>query len=487
MGAWMVAGGALLALWATLVPPRPQPPPPEPEVRVLLSYGEREGFDRYLFPELGVAAVGGPLQVLSGPSRSQLRPVVTLHSERPLLIRKRQGMVVAYFEGLQFDLAPFVRLRPADPAQPVSFQLLLPNSSRPAYPGELWIEARAEGFLLVNQVGLESYLKRVLPSEMPPSFPPEALKAQAVAARTYAHTRRQAEGFWKRFGADMSDSVSEQAYNAAPPRPASDRAVEETRGQVLTFSGAPIQAFYFSTSPGSTAGIEEVWPERAPLPYLRPRPQGLSSAGRLEHEAEAQAFFQNWNPAGFLDAGSPFWRWRVRFSRLDLERLLARTLPERARVAPEHVETLEGSPPPDAPGFTLGQLREMAVLRRGRGGYVSALQITTSTGRYVVWRESHIRALLRPSKEFTGGQDVLLELWQGPPRLNFPLLPSAAFALVEERDPQGNLLYLTLWGGGLGHGVGMSQYGALGLAQRGYSYRQILEHFYPGSRLEAIR
>ncbi|WP_412917820.1 SpoIID/LytB domain-containing protein [Meiothermus sp.] len=202
MGAWMVVGGALLALWATLGPPRPQPPPPEPEVRVLLSYGEREGFERYLFPELGVAAVGGPLQVLSGPSRSQLRPVVTLHSERPLLIRKRQGMVTAYFEGLQFDLAPFVRLRPADPAQPVSFQLLLPNSSRPAYPGELWIEARAEGFLLVNQVGLESYLKRVLPSEMPPSFPPEALKAQAVAARTYAHTRRQAEGFWKRFGAD---------------------------------------------------------------------------------------------------------------------------------------------------------------------------------------------------------------------------------------------------------------------------------------------
>jgi stage II sporulation protein D len=456
-------------------------------VRVLLSYQEEERFSRHIFPELGVAVVGGPLEVLSGSSPNQLQPVVTLYSERPLFIRKHQGVVVAYFEGLRLELKPFVRLRPADPARPVGFRLLLPGPSRPAYPGELWLEARAEGFLLVNRVGLEDYLKRVLPSEMPPVFPPEALKAQAVAARTYAYSRQKSEGFWRRFGADLSDSVSEQAYNLTPPRPASDRAVEETRGQVLTFSGAPIQAFYFSTSPGFTAGIEEVWPERPSLPYLRPRPQGILSAGPLKREEEAQVFFKNWNPAGFFDAESPFWRWRVRFSRPELERLLSQTLPERARTAPEYVETLEGALPPEAPGFSLGRLREVAVLKRGRGGYVSALQITTSTGRYVVRRESHIRALLRPSKALSGGEDVLLELWQGPPRPNFPLLPSAAFAIAEERDPQGNLLYLTLWGGGLGHGVGMSQYGALGLARQGYGYRQILAHFYPGSRLETPR
>jgi stage II sporulation protein D len=262
--------------------------------------------------------------------------------------------------------------------------------------------------------------------------------------------------------------------------------VDATHNQILTFQGTPIQSFFFSTSPGATASIEEVWPDRPALPYLQGRTQANPHAISIQSEAEALAFFQNWNPQGFYDAASPFWRWKLRLSRAELEALLSRTLPERARTAPQFVLTPEGPLAPDAPGFALGTLQQIRVLGRTAGGYVTEMEIKTSTGRFVVRRESHIRNLLRPDKAFTGGSDVVLERWQGEPRLNFPALPSAAFALQEERDAQGNLLHITFWGGGFGHGVGMSQYGALGLAQRGYDYRQILEHFYPGATLTEL-
>ncbi|GIW28769.1 MAG: sporulation protein [Meiothermus sp.] len=476
-------GAALL--FAALNQNPPLPAPGGQDIRVLLSYqpGAASFEAKYLFPTLSLLPLGGSVQVSSGPDHANLRPVVTVFADKPLTFTPQNNRLVATFEGLTFALEGVVQLKPADPAQPVLYRLLTRMSE---YPGELWLELRSNGLLVVNRVDYQDYLKGVLPSEMPPHFHPEALKAQAVVARTYALVRQQADTYWKQFGADVDDSTSEQAYNHTRPHPATNAAVDATHNQILTFEGRPIQSFFFSTSPGATASIEEVWMDRPPAPYLKGLSQTNPIRVSIENETEALAFFQNWNPEGFYDAISPFWRWKLRLSREELEALLRRTLPERARRAPQFVQTPEGPLSPDAPGFELGTLQKIAVLKRTTGGYVTALEIQTSSGRYVVQRESHIRSLLRPDKAFTGGADVLLELWQGGPRLNFPSLPSAAFALQEERDARGNLLGLTFWGGGFGHGVGMSQYGALGLARRGYGYQQILEHFYPGTTLTTL-
>jgi len=470
------------------------PPPPSPSgqsIRVLLSYRPGAGsFEaQYTFPSLSLVPLGGSVQVYSGPSRENLRPIVAVFADKPLTFNLQGGVLVATFEGLSFALERVVNLKPADPSMPVQYRLLstLRQNRTPEYPGELWLEVRNNRLLVVNQVDYQDYLKRVLPSEMPPYFHLEALKAQAVAARTYAFSRQQTNRFWKQFGADIDDSASEQVYNNTPTHPATDRAVDATLNRILTFKGVPIESYFFSTSPGATASIEEVWMDRSAVPYLESRSQTNPIHVSLDSEAEALAFFQNWNPEGFYDALSPFWRWKLRLSREELEALLSRSLPERARAAPLYVQTAEGPLSPDAPGFRLGTLQKIAVLKRTKGGYVTELEIQTSTGRYQVRRESNIRNLLRPSKAFTGGSDVVLELWQGGPRLNFPALPSAAFALQEERDEGGTLQGLTLWGGGFGHGVGMSQYAALGLARRGYSYQQILEHFYPGTVLSPMQ
>jgi len=478
-------------LFASLRQDPPQPASANGQsIRVLLSYRLGAGsFDaQYLFPNLSLVPLGGSVQVSSGPSRENLKPIVTVLANKPLAFNLQNGSLVATFEGLSFALEAFVHLESADPAVPVQYRLLSTTRQNlaPVYPGELWLETRNNGLLVVNQVTFQDYLERVLPSEMPTRFHPEALKAQAVAARTYAFSRQRTNSFWKQFGADLDDSVNEQVYNNTRTHPITDAAVEATLGQILTLDNDPIQTFYFSTSPGSTANIEEVWMDRPALPYLQARSQNSAITVSIGSEAEALVFFQNWNPEGFFDAGSSLWRWKVSLSREELEVLLGRTLPERARAAPQFVLTPEGALSPNAPGFTLGTLRHLKVLKRTQGGYVTELEIQTSTGRYVVRRESNIRHLIRPNRALTGGSDVVLESWQGKPRLNFPALPSAAFAMQEERDLAGNLLRITLWGGGFGHGVGMSQFGAHGLAQRGLSYVQILQHFYPGTEIMTL-
>ena len=111
---------------------------------------------------------------------------------------------------------------------------------------------------MINEVGMEDYLLQVLPSEMPESFGLEALKAQAVAARTYAlndyfHSRFKKEGF------HVIDDTRSQMYNNVDENPTSTKAIKETYGQVMLYEGKPIDAKYYSTSSGYGAAAHNIW------------------------------------------------------------------------------------------------------------------------------------------------------------------------------------------------------------------------------------
>lgn len=114
-----------------------------------------------------------------------------------------------------------------------------------------------EGYTLVNALPLETYLTAVVPSEMPSSYQIEALKAQAVCARSYAYIQLLRADLAK-YGAHIDDSTAYQVYNKNTPTAESKRAVEETSGQVLTYEGNIIEAYYFSTSMGYT-DTAEIW------------------------------------------------------------------------------------------------------------------------------------------------------------------------------------------------------------------------------------
>lgn len=131
-----------------------------------------------------------------------------------------------------------------------------------------WFEFRpgAVGEILaINAVGLEQYVAGVVPNESPASWPLAALQAQAVAARSYAiTTSRSGENGWDQY----PDTRSQVYKGAASEHPSTNRAVNSTAGQVVTYDGRPITAYFFSTSGGRTENVENVWPGATPRPYL---------------------------------------------------------------------------------------------------------------------------------------------------------------------------------------------------------------------------
>lgn len=291
-----------------------------------------------------------------------------------------------------------------------------------AYRGAVLVRPAATGVTAVNLLDVEAYLKGVVPLEIGDwraEEELEAVKAQAVAARTYAirHLGRRDD-----LGFDYHGSMLDQVYGGADAEdPVSTRAVDETRGVIVTYDGEPIEAFYHSTCGGSTAALEEVWPGE-PRPYLKAVSDRKPGGG--------------W----YCDASDRFW-WTESWTGRQLLEALNAGLAGRGAAPVAEVEALEP---------------------RGRtpSGRLAALLIRTATGEELV-RGDSIRRFLGPE----------------PDRL----LNST---LIDLRPRGGSpVTGLVVEGHGWGHGIGMCQNGALGRARAGQSYREILSTYYPGTRL----
>ena len=132
-----------------------------------------------------------------------------------------------------------------------------------AYRGELRVNVEKGRLRAINILGLEAYLYGVVPSEMPHRWPLEALKAQAVAARSYALATRRSGDF------DVYADVRSQVYRGIPEEEApTNQAIDETAGLVVTYGGQIAHTYFFSTSGGRTATVTDVWPSSKPTPYL---------------------------------------------------------------------------------------------------------------------------------------------------------------------------------------------------------------------------
>ncbi|MGQ9753422.1 MAG: SpoIID/LytB domain-containing protein [Thermaceae bacterium] len=184
--------------------------------------------------------------------------VLSLQGESPVRVRRAEGGV--WIEGKVLERG----------ALPLRFPGPFRFEGR-AYRGEAWVEVDPGGrLLLVNHLPLEEYLLGVLPMEMPPSFPREALKAQAVLARTYALSRQNPKAPY-----DLCATPLCQAYGGLEVETeVHRRAVEATAGEVVSYGGRPIAALYHADSGGMTAGSEEVFGTL--FPYLRPLPDPFS-------------------------------------------------------------------------------------------------------------------------------------------------------------------------------------------------------------------
>jgi len=369
-----------------------------------------------------------------------------------------------------------LRLRPL-PSESINTNYLKVNNK--AYRGELEIIlSGANRLTVINELSLEEYLMGVIAKEMPAGWPLEALKAQAVAARCYAlnqSNRHRSSGF------DVCATQHCQVYGGVSAETAqTNQAVVETAGEVLTYNGKIACTYFFSSSGGYTENVENVWGSGA-CPYL----VGVEDS---------------------YDQKSPYYKWQVELTKEQVQGILA------------------------AQGINVGELIELKPIETGVSGRVKVLAITGSQGTrtitgeqmrsYFGLKSTLVDIVMQTSSSNdapapTGNLSAIsiLSGYRAQPRtvdrrtavtiigaggkqvtrkldgLNVisaanPQPVALAPAVVPVNNPTPLVPDTIIFnGGGYGHGVGMSQWGAYGMALAGYNYAQILQHYYQNTAL----
>ena len=324
---------------------------------------------------------------------------------------------------------------------------------------ELVQETNHNGFYLVNLVEIQEYLKGVVPNEMPVRFGLEALKAQTVAARNYVLTPRTQA--YKEF--NVVDSVASQVYfGANTESDIATRAVMETDGIVALYNNELILTLYSSTAGGYTESYAYAFSDPATKafpavskPYLVAVPD-KEDFQPLDTEEKAKEFYSQKVPS--YDIESPYYRWQKEWAAGELENILKKTLVAQSKtgfVSPVFKD-----------GDELGRIKDIKVMKRGASGKVIELEIMTTKGCYRVSKELVIRRVFQ--------KDGIS-------------LPSANVVFEKKVDNYGNITDITAYGGGFGHGVGMSQFGAGYMATKlKQPYYNILRHYYSGISLGTI-
>ena len=292
----------------------------------------------------------------------------------------------------------------------------------PSYEGVIELLTTAEGIVIINELPVEKYLKAVVPSEMPASYELEALKAQAVCARSYAY--RQMEEFaYPEYQAHVNDSTNYQVYGNSKSQKKSNQAIKETKGEVLYYNGEIATAYYYSTSCGKTTDI---------------RAWGTKKSEDNAYLKSVKVKSEN----GDYEKNLPWYRWTAEI--------------------PVHIlSDLTGI----NTGKDIGLLEKIEVTKRGGGDVAVEMKLTGEKGSVTVKTENKIRAAL-------GGNGYQIVLNDGSVTDSRELLPSAFFTVEKAGDS------FIFNGGGFGHGIGMSQNGANEMAKQGADYKEILGLFY---------
>ncbi len=314
------------------------------------------------------------------------------------------------------------------------------------YRGVIEIRLNHSGQLtVINEIPIEAYLESVNSSEMTPDCPLELLKAQTVAARSTIFATMGKHHFGQPFHLCADDHC--QCYRGTRyQQTISIEAVQACAGEVLTYQDQVCDARYSKICGGIIERYENVWENRE-VPYLA---SGIDGEFQIDYplntEAKARAFIDS-SPDAYcntdryqlpkmLEYSNHLFRWRVTYSRAELEALLLQKT-----------------------GVDLGELQDIRPLSRGDSGRLIFMELVGSRQTLKIGKELAIRRVLSKTH-----------------------LYSSCF-YVEKQAVDGKVTHFTLVGAGWGHGVGLCQVGATIMAQKGFDYRAILSHYYPHSRL----
>lgn len=317
-----------------------------------------------------------------------------------------------------------VVLRPASPHDAILY-------AGKRYRGELHVSPTDSGLLITNRIGVEDYLRGVVPLEIGnrPAAELAAAQAQAIAARSYVYVRIRAR---RTAQFDILSDVREQVYGGVEAEQnVTDEAVASTAGLVLMYSGQLVDAPYHSTCGGSTAAPSEVWRGRTDFPYLQAVSDRIPGSDR------------------YWCDGSGTFRWTRTLQQRELAATIARYLRQYAAGAPTDP----------------GAVRDLVEGDRTRSGRLASLTVVTQRGSYVL-RGNDMRFVLRsPAGQILNSTDV---------------------SVSTTRGAGGALASVVFRGAGNGHGIGMCQWGAIGRARAGHSAQEILAAYYVGTSVARV-
>lgn len=322
------------------------------------------------------------------------------------------------------------------------------------YRGSLRLIRIGEELVVINVISIEEYLAGVVPREMPTSWPQEALRAQAVVARTYAYANM---GRYAAYGYDLTNDTRSQVYGGMDAeRAASTEAVVTTRGQVLMYQGKPAQTYFSASNGGKVSSPTEVW--GGSYPYLRSMDDPYDADASIYMGWTQTLTEEDLKP--YLPAGASLLDVRItergpsgRATRLEL-------VTDRGTV----VFTNDSIRIPLSSRSTL---IDVAVQRYGGE---SGLTAVGSGGKVVQ---------VQPNPTILGAGNTFAEASAGVTIMG--ALRRMVSAVFEKPE-----IKVVVTGNGWGHGVGLSQYGARGRAEAGHTYQEILEFYFPGTTLEHL-
>ncbi len=380
-----------------------------------------------------------------------------------------------YFQGQRVYIEPAA----------LSGKLTLLNVNRsqgaPEYRGKIELSLEDGKIVAVNEVLLEEYLYSVVPSEMPASYPEEALKAQAVCARTYAYAKMLHSPL-AAYGAHVDDSTTYQVYNNIKESAEATKAVKETAGRLLYYEDDLVGAYYYSTSCGfgTTA---EIWGSGADqdMPYLKAKPisasEGGYTAADMAEKEKFESFIQQTADTDF-ESQEGWYRWTYTVEEIDHEKI-EEILKKRYEANNAKVLTLNEDGEYESKKIKkIGKIKDIYVEKRLPGGICDELVIAAENAQIKVLTEYNIRSVLNNGEAKIKRQD-------GSEAAAPTLLPSAFFMITTSKEGEDVVGY-TIIGGGFGHGVGMSQNGARSMAEKEWKYEDILNFYYEGSRIDSI-
>ena len=351
------------------------------------------------------------------------------------------------------------------------------------YYGQLEFVKTKNGIAVINDIDIEKYLYSVIPSEMPESYGVEALKVQAICARTYAYSQLGNKTY-KKYGANIDDSISYQVYNNQKYGKDTIMAIEDTKGKIIKYNGKLANIFYYSTSCGYSSNTKDVFGGDN-IEYLVSKKQsvkGKSIYGEKNNKGEnidisKEKVFRKFilsTDGECFEKKCEWFRWKIIWNVDKITRAINHNIGDLcARGKNKNILVYDKKYKKYVCKNidSIGKVKSIKVSKRGSGGVVTQIIIYGSHRQIKVETQYTIRKIIGPYNTSIIKNNKL--------KVNgMEMLPSSYFII----DKKANNYVIT--GGGYGHGIGMSQCGVNELIKLGKSYDEVLKYYFNNTSIE---